>query len=173
MSTPKIILIAAHDNHLGIGKNNSLPWKIPLDMKLFKDLTVGKPTIMGRKTFESVITALAKPLPNRINIVVSSKPQSGNKYDNVIWTNSTSQALDKAREVATKTGVTEICVAGGGQIYQETLDLADKLFITVIEGDFQADTFFPSYQNKFKVIFKSEKLEQNGYKFYFLELEKI
>jgi dihydrofolate reductase len=173
-TNPQIILVAAMDKNRGIGKNGQLPWQsIPLDFQRFKNLSLGKPTIMGRKTFESVLGYFNKPLPNRTNIVVTSQTQNLKNYENVIWTNSIAEALEKAKEVAITTNCPEICVAGGSQIYAQTLDLADKLYLTIIDQIFDCDAFFPDYQAKFKAVQTSEVLEQSGYKFEFVDLEYV
>jgi dihydrofolate reductase len=151
-------LIAALDDKKGIGKNGKLPWHIPSDLKHFKNLTTGKTVIMGRKTFESI----GRPLPKRQNIVITSNPSF--EKEGVLSASSLEDALDKAQS-------DEVFVIGGGQIFNEAIDKADKLYLTLVSGDHQADTFFPGYEE-----FRKEKLlgegAENGYKFKFIELQK-
>jgi dihydrofolate reductase len=155
-----ISIIAAVDDKRGIGKNNKLPWYLPEDLVRFKEITKGHCVIMGRNTFESI----GKPLPDRKNIVVTQDPNFSAEGVNVV--NSIDDALDD-----TVSGGGEIFVIGGAQIYVQTIDLADKLYLTQVDGDFNCDTFFPDYS-----IFINEKFigagEANGIRYKFLELTK-
>jgi len=164
-----ISLIAAMDNNRGIGKDNSIPWHIPEDFKRVKELTTKHPIIMGRKTFESI----GKPLPDRANIIISRNParyhQLVEDFDNFVSCNS----LEEAIKIAKKSeGNDEIFIFGGGQIFQEALEkgIVDKLYLTIIDGEYKADTFFPEYPNFKK--FKEEEHDNGKYKFRFLNLEK-
>lgn len=153
-----INIIAALDEKRGIGKNGKLPWYISEDLKRFKELTSGNTIIMGRKTFDSI----GKALPNRTNIVVTQNPEF--VADNVIVAHSLGEAFDVAKG--------DIYIIGGGQIFYETLQKADKLYLTLVEGDFGCDAFFPKYLE----IFTNEVFigagEENGIKYKFLELTK-
>ncbi len=125
--------IAAMSQNRIIGKNNTLPWKLPADMKYFKDTTNGHVVIMGRKNFE----AEGKPLKNRTNIVISHKKDfQATGCINVL---SIDEALKKAREIEHE----EIFIIGGGIIYKHTLHLTDKIYLTVIHEEFEGDVFFP------------------------------
>lgn len=164
----KISIIAAIGENRELGKNNKLLWHIPEDLKRFKKLTEGHVVIMGRKTFDSIIHNLGKPLPNRVNIVVSKNHQLINQKSkkNLYFVDSIAKALKKAEEKEKK----EIFIIGGGQIYQQTIKYADRLYLTIVKGKYQADTFFPDYS-----LFKKKGFERKGksgnypYKFVVLE----
>lgn len=150
-----ISLIAAIDDKRGIGKQNRLPWHIHEDLVRFKELTKGHSVIMGRNTFESI----GKPLPDRKNIVVTSDPNFIAEGVEVV--NSIDDALDKAKG--------DVFIIGGAQIYAQTITLADKIYLTQVEGDFGCDTFFPDYSEFRNEIFIGAG-QENGIKYKFLEL---
>lgn len=156
----KISLIAAiASGNRALGKNNDLIYKIPEDLKRFKEITEGHVVIMGRKTFESI----GRPLPNRINIVISRDPNYS--VDGVTVVHSLDEALQLAQG-------DEVFVIGGGQIYQEAIGKADKLYLTVVEGSPEADTYFPDYSDFKKIVWQSDEQQSNGFKYRFLELER-
>ena len=156
----QISLIAAMGKNRVIGKNNSLPWKLPEDMKRFKELTLGKPVIMGRKTFESI----GKPLPNRKNIILTR--DKNYKAKECIVVHSKEDAL-KAAE-----GNEEIMIIGGEQIFREFLQKADKMYLTFIDEYFEGDTYFPEYnRDEWKEVQREE--HKNDYKYTFVNLERI
>ncbi|MGQ3890677.1 dihydrofolate reductase [Legionella sp. CNM-4043-24] len=128
MST--ISLIAAVDRQYALGKNNQLLCHLPADLKFFKQTTLGKPVIMGRNTFESI----GRPLPNRQNIVVS---RSMPTIAGIEHATGIEDALQKAGEAP------EIMIIGGASIYEQTLPLADRIYLTIIDNEFEADVFFP------------------------------
>ena len=144
-----------------IGSKNGLLWKIEGDLPRFKKLTTGYPIIMGRKTYESI----GRPLPNRTNIVITRNPDF--KPDGVVVVSSTEKALEIARE----TGADEIFVIGGGEIYKEALPFVDRLYLTVVKDEPEADTFFPDYSEFKKEIFREEHPEHNP-PFAYLTLER-
>ncbi len=126
------IIVAAAENN-AIGKNGQLLWHLPNDMKFFKNTTWAMPVIMGRKTFES----LGKPLPGRTNIVISS--QMDWQTDGVDVAHNLFEALEIARQMHTK----EVFIIGGGQIYRESMVVANKIYLTRVHVNFDdADTFF-------------------------------
>lgn len=134
------IIVALSDNNV-IGIKNDLPWYIPEDLKRFKSITFGKPCIMGRKTFESIVKRLGKPLPGRTSIVVS---RSGYAHDGAIICPSLEAALIKARTIAVDNEASEIMVIGGAQIYEQALPLADRLYLTRVHQKIEGgDAFFP------------------------------
>jgi dihydrofolate reductase len=135
--TATICAIAAMSQNLVIGKDNKLLWHIPDDFRHFKETTMGKPVIMGRKTYESI----GKPLPGRTNIVITSKPDQVN--GDVVTVTSLDDAISKAQQVATETMVDEIFIIGGGQIYEAAMPKTDRIYLTVIHQDFEGDTRFP------------------------------
>lgn len=127
-------LIAALDkNHL-IGRGNALPWHLPADLRHFKATTMGKPIIMGRKTFESI----GKALPGRLNIVVTRQP--GYTAAGCVVAGSLAQALQAAA------GHDEAFVIGGAALYREAIRQADRLYLTFIEAEFAGDTYFPAFE---------------------------
>ena len=131
-----VSIIVAMGRNRVIGKDNSLIWHLPADLKHFKETTMGKPIIMGRKTFESV----GKPLPGRTNIVVTRR--KGYSAPGCLAAGSVEQALELV------TGEPEIFITGGGEIYRQSLPLADRMYITIIDHDFEGDTFFPEFSRK-------------------------
>jgi dihydrofolate reductase len=126
------LIVAAAENN-AIGKDNQLLWHLPNDLKFFKNTTWGMPVIMGRKTFEAV----NKPLPGRFNIVITR--QADWKAEGTIVATDLQDALQKAKE----TNCNEIFVIGGGEIYKQSMEIADKIYITRVHANFDADTFFP------------------------------
>jgi dihydrofolate reductase len=159
---PKISLIVAISKNRAIGKDNKLLWYIPEDLKRFRQLTSGHPIIMGRKTFESI----GKPLPNRTNIIITR--DQNYHQDGAIVVHSLDEALSKAKEIENG----EIFIIGGGQIYEQALPLANKLYITVIDTHIEdADTYFPEYPH-FTKILREEQSQHDGLKFTWYELEK-
>ena len=133
----KIAMIVAMAENNAIGINNKMPWYLPGDLRYFKAVTMGKPIIMGRKTFES----LRKPLPGRTNIVITRDPSW--KREGVTIVNTLKAAFDTAKDVAFINGAKEIMVIGGAQIYQQALPFAHKIYLTRVHKSFEADTFFP------------------------------
>ncbi len=130
-----ISLIAAMDRNRAIGRGNALPWHLPDDLKHFKQVTLGKPVVMGRKTFESLG---CRPLPGRPNLVVS---RQGVQADGVAVFATLEAALQAAQREAE-----EIMVIGGGQIYAQALPWAERLYLTRVETEIDgADTWFPEW----------------------------
>lgn len=132
----RISAIAAMAENRVIGKDNTLLWHIPDDLKLFKQRTMGKPVIMGRKTFESVLSFLGKPMPGRTSIVVS---RSGYHYDGVTVCPDIETALVEAQ----RTEREEIFIGGGGQIYQQALPYTDRIYLTTVHKEYEGDSVFP------------------------------
>lgn len=159
----KISLIAAiASENRALGKNNRLIYHIPEDLKRFKEITSNHSIIMGRKTFESI----GQVLPKRTNIIVTGDPEY--YAEGVVVVNSLDEALNYAQG---KSGEKEVFVIGGGQIYQKAIGMADKLYLTIVEGNPEADTFFPDYSDFKKVVFE-ENHENDGLKYKFLDLER-
>ena len=135
------LIVAAAENN-AIGKDNQLLWHLPNDLKFFKNTTWGMPVIMGRKTFEAV----NKPLPGRFNIVITR--QADWKAEGTISATDLQDALQKAKA----TNCNEIFVIGGGEIYKQSIEIADKIYMTRVHASFDADTFFPAIdENKWKL----------------------
>ena len=156
-----ISIIAALSKKRGIGKNNKLLFNISKDLKRFKSITTGHVVIMGRKTFESI----SKALPNRTNIVVTKNKSF--KAPNCIVVNS----IDKALEIAKKKEQREIFIIGGASLYNQTINKADKLYLTLVDDNPPADSFFPDY-SEFKKVMYNKTEKSQGYKYTFLELER-
>lgn len=163
-----ISIIAAIDEKRGLGKGNDLLFKIPSDMKRLKEFTTGHPLVMGRKTFES----LGRRLPNRSHIVISRDPESlkNLSFQPDVIVSSLEEGLEKAKEFP---GSEEVFVFGGGQVFTEVVEkgLVDRLYITVVKGDYDADTFFPDYSIFTKVL-THEDHEEGEYHYTFSILEK-
>ncbi|HSW89218.1 MAG TPA: dihydrofolate reductase [Candidatus Saccharimonadales bacterium] len=167
MNSPLISMIAIISKNRGLGKDNKLLFHIPGELPRFKKITMGHPVIMGRKTFES----LNRPsgLPGRLNIVVShnvSYNQSG-EFPGVLFFTSIEAALERAK----KEDQQEVFIIGGGQLYEQAMPFANRLYLTVVDTETEADTFFPEYSAFTKVIEKEEH-EEAGYKYTFLTMEK-
>ena len=138
MSEPRIIIVVAMAENGVIGRDGDMPWKLSTDLKRFKALTMGKPLVMGRKTFESVG---GKPLPGRPHVIVSRGPAID--VAGVETAGSLDEALARAKTIAIASGVDMVCVAGGGEIYRQALPLADMLYVTHVEALIDGDTVFP------------------------------
>ncbi|OJJ11118.1 diacylglycerol kinase [Alphaproteobacteria bacterium AO1-B] len=134
----EIVVIAAVAKNGIIGADNDMPWRLSSDLKRFKAMTLGKPVIMGRKTF---LSFGGKPLPGRPHIVISRDPEY--KPDGAEAATSLESAMDRAREIAADTSVDVIAIIGGGQIYAQAMDLADRLEITEVVAEPIGDTRFP------------------------------
>ena len=131
----KIIIIAAlSENHV-IGVNNTLPWSIPEDLKRFKEITTGHTVIMGRKTFESIGMAL----PNRHNIVLSNTLQS----NQVKVAGNMEEAFNAVLE-----NEDEVFIIGGERVYRDTIDMADQMYLTVVDGEYKGDAHFPNFDEE-------------------------
>lgn len=128
-----ISLIAAASENNVIGDENEIPWHLPDDMAFFRSTTEGKPVIMGRKTFESI----GHPLPKRQNIIISRQ------QDLVIEGCEVVSSLEEALDLAEEEGADEACVIGGGQIYKEAIELADRIYLTRVHAKVDGDAYFP------------------------------
>ena len=180
----RVSIIAAHDMMRVIGFEGGIPWHIPADLKRFKELTTGKAVIMGRKTFESI----GKPLPNRVNIVITSDPKKFNdcyfekfygayESTNLIVVSSYQQAISAAR--SPKMEIDHAFIIGGQKVYKEAMKTADDMYITVVFGHYEGDTYFPAYPCKtWKTVqveefYTDEENEETpDYAFYYLERHK-
>jgi len=161
MSKPRISIISAvAENNRAIGKNNQLLWDIPDDLAHFKRITNGHPVIMGLNTYRS----LPFILPGRLNVVLS--PDLIDIPGAVVV-----QSLSDAYKTASEKDNEEIFIIGGGYVYSQAINDADRLYLTLVEGDYDADVFFPDY-SKFTEMVSEEKGESNGYKFRYVTLEK-
>ncbi|MCQ9123468.1 type 3 dihydrofolate reductase [Rodentibacter caecimuris] len=155
------LIVATTLNHV-IGKDNQMPWHLPADLAWFRKNTTGKPVIMGRKTFESI----GRPLPKRVNIVLSRKPF---EQEGIIWKNSLESAVDFVRDSE------ETMLIGGGELFKQYLPQADKLYLTQIQAEIDGDTFFPELNwDEWHIEFEEyrEKDKKNPYDCRFLILSR-
>ena len=134
---PEVVVIAATARGGALGLDGRMPWHLPADLRHFKAATLGRPVIMGRRTFDS----LGRPLPGRVNIVVTRTPDA--RIEGALTAPSLDAALRLAGETARRDGAAEIAVAGGGEIYRQALPLADRVLLTEIDLETAADTWFP------------------------------
>lgn len=134
----KIAMIAAVGRNGAIGAEGELPWRLPSDFAFYKRTTMGKPLIMGRKTFQSI----GKPLPGRTNIVVTR--QKDYAPEGVEVFGDLRQALDRALDIAARDGVDEVFINGGGEIYRAAMAMAERLYVTHVDAEPVGDTFFPA-----------------------------
>jgi len=157
-----IVSVAKETNAIG-KKTGELLFRISDDLKRFKNLTMGHPIIMGRKTYESI----GKPLPGRTNIVITRNTDF--TAEGTIVVNSIEEAISKAKELDH-----EIFVMGGGEIYKQAFPYVDKLYLTIVESDMKGDVFFPDWKSDFtKETFREERLdEKTGLKYVWLDLER-
>ncbi|AMG57469.1 type 3 dihydrofolate reductase [Pantoea vagans] len=156
-----ISLIAALAADRIIGMENAMPWDLPADLAWFKRNTLKKPVIMGRLTFESI----GRPLPGRLNIVVSSKPGT---TEGVTWVTSLDEAIQAAGDAE------EIMVIGGGRVYEQMLKRADRLYLTHIDAEVEGDTQFPDYepdewQSTFSEFHDADEQNSHSYCFEILD----
>ena len=142
-----ISLIVAMDEKRGIGLNNRLPWHLASDLKRFKGLTMGHYLVMGRKTYETI----GRPLPGRTMIVVSR--QRDFRPEDCIAVNS----LEEALKIAEVNGEKEVFIIGGGELYSQALDLAQRIYLTSVHANVNADVFFPMFDQTIWKIISSEK----------------
>ncbi len=160
----KIAMVAAMAHGRVIGKDNKMPWHLPADLKHFKAITLGKPVLMGRKTFQSI----GRPLPGRRNLVISRTIPS--EQHGVEWFSNVEQALAAAENSA------EVMVIGGGEIYRQCLPLASTLYLTEIDLAADGDAYFPDYYaaGNWHVLDEQQCLadDVNPYAYRFITLER-
>lgn len=150
---PEIVLIAAvADKNRVIGSGRDLPWHIPEDLKRFKRLTLGKPLVMGRETYEAIIHQFGKPLADRRVVVLTTQGSTG-VLEDVETCASVEEVLQRLDDAPV------IYIGGGGSVYEQFLPIADTLELTLVEGDHEGDTFFPPYEHlvgdTFEVVFEA------------------
>jgi len=161
----KISMIVAMADHRVIGLNNEMPWHLPADLQHFKKITLGKPVIMGRKTYDSI----GRALPGRLNIVVSRDPNL--TIAGVTCVTSVEQALSVAE------GVEEVMIIGGATIYEHFLAVTNRLYLTFIDLNTPGDTYFPDYlaQGEWTEVDREHYLAdgKNAYNLEFVTLERL
>ena len=159
----RLSIVVAMDSNRLIGKDNGLPWHLPADLAFFKKLTTGNTILMGRKTFDSI----GRPLPNRRNIVITRNADIEITDCEVV--NSIEKALSLVQSE------TEVMVIGGAKLYQQILPIADRLYITQVEGEFDGDTYFPHYDEDdwLEVSCESHQPdEKNKHAYHFIILKR-
>ncbi|NOR43935.1 MAG: type 3 dihydrofolate reductase [Gammaproteobacteria bacterium] len=159
-----ISIIAAMDRNNLIGNNNQLPWHLPADFAHFKSVTMGKPIVMGRKTFESI----GKPLPGRTNIVLSRNAET--QFEGVICVTAFEDAL------AVVSDADEVMVIGGSSIYEMLLPQINRMYFTFVDAAFEGDAWFPDYDEKEWVEIDSvtrQADDKNKYSCRFVTLERV
>jgi dihydrofolate reductase len=166
MQKPRVSIVVALGKNRELGLKGSLLWHIPDDLKRFKALTLGHPIVMGRKTFESIVEILKKPLPGRTNIVVTRDPNWS--YEGVVVAHSLEEALEKAKALDSE----EIHIGGGAELYEQALPYVDRLYLTLIDDEKEADTFFPEYEHLFKKMNHHEHREHDGLTYRWVDLER-
>lgn len=149
-------LITAISKNLVIGKDNKLPWHFPSDMKFFRQTTTGKTVVMGRKTFNSLNS---KPLPNRLNIVISSQSKPENIDSDIIWLNNPKYL--NAQNLPQLDGQ-EVFIIGGSSLYQYFLDKSRFLYLTLIDREYEGDSCFPKYDHLFTSLVSSHTILENN-----------
>ena len=157
-------MVARSDNRV-IGKDNDLVWHMPADLKYFKQTTMGHYAIMGRKTYESV----DKPLPGRTNVIITRQPDYHRENCLVV------HSVEEAFALGEENGQEEVFILGGSQIYELTMRLADRIYLTEIKAEFEGDSYFPEIDPaQWKEVKREEHApdEKNPYPYAFVVLEK-
>ncbi len=161
----KISVIVARTLNKVIGKDNAMLWHLPVDLAWFRENTLGKPVIMGRKTYESI----GRLLPKRPNIILS---RSGFTIDGAYSATGLEQAVELAKNFANSD---EIMILGGGELFKQAMPFADKLYLTEIQANIEGDTFFEFDETQWQQVAEkwSEIDEQNSYRCRFMILDKL
>lgn len=162
-NTPVIIVAGMGRTTRAIGMKNGLIWHVPADMKRFKALTLGHPIIMGRKTFESIVAILGKPLPGRTNIIVTRN--SDYLYPGTV----TAASLEDAFAKAAVENPTEIHIGGGSEMYIQAMPFVDRLHITLFDDEAPGDTTFPEFEKNFVIAFEHPVQEHEGLSFQWVD----
>lgn len=157
-------MIAALADNRVIGKDNKMPWHLPADLQYFKKTTMGSPIIMGRKTYASI----GRPLPGRLNIILSR--------DKSLQIEGTTVVSSLENALSTASGADEVFITGGSHLYNTFLEKTDRLYLTLIDAEFEGDTFFPDYtQYNWKQTHKQMHTadDTNPYPHTFLTLDRL
>lgn len=161
-----ISAVVGYDRNKVIGRDNDLPWRLSSDLKRFREITQGHKVIMGRKTFDSIVSRRGGPLPDRESIVISRSLPPGEGY---IVADSVDEALRLIEPPE------EGFIIGGEQIFRATLDLLDRIYLTLVEAEIQGDTFFPDFDETQWNITQSQTFpadEKNEYPYTFITMER-
>lgn len=157
-----VSLIVATDKQGGIGKDNALLWHLPNDLKRFKSITSGHPIIMGRKTYDSI----GRPLPNRLNIIITQNKDLN--IEGCVIVHSLKDAIIAAEGK-------DVYIIGGGSIYEQAMEIADMIYLTLVDVTLEADTHFPKIEDDKWQIVHSEshsKDEKHNYDYQFIDLKR-
>jgi len=163
------LIVASAENNV-IGKENQLPWRLSEDLKYFKRTTMGKPVVMGRLTYDSI----GRPLPGRPNIVITR--QSDWRAEGVHVASSVKEALEIADREAKNCGADELMIIGGEQIYRESVDLCNRIYLTRVHAEVEGDAHFPELDlSQWKEVSKEshEAIGDNPYSYSFLVLDRV
>jgi dihydrofolate reductase len=164
----KIALIVATSQNNVIGLDNQLPWHLPEDLKYFKAVTMGKPILMGRKTYDSI----GRPLPGRDNIVLTR--DTNWTADGVEVVNDLDAAIAASEKACKAAGADELMIIGGEQIYRKFLPLANKLYLTKVEAEVEGDAYFPAIDsNQWRQVAEKIPEKVGNYSYRFVVLERI
>lgn len=157
-----IAIVVAHSRNRAIGRDGELPWRLPADMRMFRELTTGGTVVMGRRTWESLPERF-RPLPERRNVVLSSR--AGFEAEGASVAHDLASALAAAPD--------DCFVIGGGVTYAEALPLADRVHATEVEADVEGDVFFPPLSpDEWRRVERSEPVEENGFAYTFNVYER-
>ncbi len=170
MALPQLVLVVARARNGVIGRDGDLPWRLRSDLQRFKAITLGKPCIMGRRTWESLPL---KPLPGRLNLILS-RDESFAARGAVVCT-TLDEAVEIARETAEEDAVGEICVIGGVALFEKALPRARRIYLTEVEAEPEGDVLFPAFDEGAWVEVSSEAHppgEKDDHGFVFRVLEK-
>lgn len=170
MAIPHLALVVARARNGVIGRDGDLPWRLRSDLQRFKTITLGKPCIMGRKTWESLPL---KPLPGRLNLILS-RDESFEAHRAVVCT-TLDEAVEIARETAEEDGADEICVIGGVALFEKALPRARRIYLTEVEAEPEGDVLFPAFDEGAWVEVSSEGHpagEKDDHPFAFRVLER-
>lgn len=157
-----VSIIVATDKQGGIGKDNALLWHLPNDLKRFKSITSGHPIIMGRKTYDSI----GRPLPNRLNIIITQNKDLN--IEGCVIVHSLKDAIIAAEGK-------DVYIIGGGSIYEQAMEIADMIYLTLVDVTLEADTHFPKIEDDKWQIVHSEshsKDEKHNYDYQFIDLKR-
>ena len=160
MPHPEIVLIAAvAEGNRAIGIDGELPWHLPEDLKRFKRLTLGYPLLMGRATFESLVQQFGGPLPGRRNVVLTTRGPLESHPDT-----ETYPSIDAA--LSALADADRIFIGGGAEVYAQFLETADRMELTLVDGYFEADTFFPPYEHLVGPLYRVAEVDaRDGFRF--------
>jgi dihydrofolate reductase len=162
----RVVIVAALGKNRVIGDGNGLLWHISDDLKRFKEKTGNHPVIMGRKTFESILAVLGKPLPGRANIVITRNPDYAHEGAIIV------SSLEDAFKVAGTLDTEEVHIGGGAEIYALALPYVDALYLTHIDDSPEGDAYFPAYEDDFEAVEIHPAREHDGLPYQWIDYER-